>query len=121
MEVPTEMAFNVNYLLNTNSTPSHEHRKDLQDFIFLLDQAILNTDEDISGINEQILAMQARVLVLQTRRTRLVQQRKCYSSLLSPVRCLPIEIFGNIFVYATHDCPRHVLQDTTVTTVLTPG
>jgi hypothetical protein len=109
-EVPAEMAFNINYLLNTNSTPSHEHRKDLQDFIFQLDEAILNTDEDISGINEQILAMQARILVLQTRRTGLVQQRKCYSSLLSPVRCLPVEIFGKIFVYATRDRPRHVLN-----------
>ena len=111
-EVPTEleMPFNVNYLLNTNSTPSQEQQKDLQDFILQLDEAILNTDEDISGINEQILALQAKILVLQTRRTRLVQQRRCYSSLLSPVRCLPVEIFGKIFVYATRDRPRHALN-----------
>jgi hypothetical protein len=106
------MAFNLNvdYLLNTNSTPSKEQRNNLQNFILQLDEAILNTDEDISGINEQILAMQARILVLQTRRTQLVQQRRCYSSLLSSVRCLPIEIFGKIFVYATRDRPRHVLN-----------
>ena len=111
-EVPTEleMPFNVNYLLNTNSTPSQEQQKDLQDFILQLDEAILNTDEDILGINEQILALQAKILVLQTRRTRLVQQRRCYSSLLSPVRCLPVEIFGKIFVYATRDRPRHALN-----------
>ena len=54
--------------------------------------------------------MQAKILVLQTRRTQLVQQRRCYSSLLSPVRCLPIGIFGEIFVYATRDRPGHVLN-----------
>ena len=104
------MAFNVDHLLNTNSIPSQEQRNNLQKFILQLDETILNTDEDISGINEQILAMQAKILVLQTRRTQLSQQRRCYSSLLSPVRCLPIEIFGKIFVYATHDCPKHVLN-----------
>ena len=104
------MAFNVDHLLNTNSTPSQEQRDNLRNFILQLDEAILNTDEDISGINEQILAMQAKILVLQTRRTQLVQQRRCYSSLLSPIRCLPIEIFGQIFDYATHDRPRHVLN-----------
>jgi hypothetical protein len=77
-------------MLNTNSTPQ-------------LDEAIMNIDEDISGIDEQILA-------LQTRRTGLVQQRKRYSNLLSPVCCLPVEIFGEIFVYATRDLPRHVLN-----------
>ena len=104
------MTFNVDHLLNTNSTPSQEQRNNLQNFILQLDEAILNTDEDISGINEQILAMQAKILVLQTRRTQLVQQRSSYSSLLSPVRCLPTEIFGKIFVYATLDRPRHVLN-----------
>ena len=104
------MAFNVNHLLNTNSTPSPDQRDDLQNFILQLDGAISNTDEDISSINEQIQAMQAKILVLQTRRTRLVRQRRCYSSLLSPVRYLPIEIFGKIFVYATRDRPRHVLN-----------
>ena len=39
-----------------------------------------------------------------------VQQRRCYSSLLSPIRRLPIEIFGKIFVYATCDRPSHVLN-----------
>ena len=102
-EIPTEMAFNVDHLLNTNSTPSQEQRNNLQNLILQLDETILNTDEDISCINKQILA-------LQTKRTQLVQQRKYYSSLLSPVRCLPIEIFGKIFVYATHDRPRHVLN-----------
>ena len=104
------MAFNVNHLLNTNSTPSPDQRDDLQNFILQLDGAISNTDEDISSINEQIQAMQAKILVLQTRRTRLVRQRRCYSSLLSPVRYLPIEIFGKIFVYATRDRPKHVLN-----------
>ena len=97
------MAFNVDHLLNTNSTPSQEQRDNLRNFI-------LQLDEDISGINEQILAMQAKILILQTKRTQLVQQRRCYSSLLSPVRCLPFEIFGKIFVYATRDRPRHVLN-----------
>ena len=97
------MAFNVNHLLNTNSTPSQEQRNNLQNFI-------LQLDENISGINEQILDMQAKILVLQTRQAQLIQQRKCYSSLLSPVRCLPIEIFGKIFDYATRDRPRHVLN-----------
>ena len=95
------VAFNVDHLVNTNSTPSQEQRNNLQNLILQLDEAILNTDEDISSINKQILA-------LQTKRTQLVQQRKYYSSLLSPVRCLPIEIFGKIFVYATRDRPRHV-------------
>ena len=83
--------------------------------ILHLDEDILNTDEDISDINEQILVMpvQGKVPVLQSRRAQLVQleQRRRYSSLLSPVRCLPIEIFGIIFVYATRDRPaRHVLN-----------
>ena len=104
------MAIDVDQLLKTNLTPSQEQRNNLQNFILQLDRAILNTDEDISGINEQILAMQAKILVLQTKRTDLVQQRRSYSSLLSPVRCLPIEIFGQIFVYATYDCPRDVLN-----------
>ena len=106
------MAFNVDHLLNTNSTPSQIQQNDLRKFILQLDEAILNTDEDISGINEQILALQAKILILQTRRTQLVQQRRSYSRLLSPVpsRCLPIEIFGKIFVYATRDRPRHVLN-----------
>ena len=108
--LPTEMPFNIDHLLNTNSTPSQEQRINLQNFILQLDEAILNTDEVISSINEQIIAMQAKVLNLQTRRTRLVQQRRCYSSLLSPVRYLPIEIFGEIFYYATRDRPRHVLN-----------
>ena len=97
------MAINVDDLLNTNSPPSQVQRNHLQNVIFRL-------GEDISGINEQILAMQAKILVLQTRRTQLDQQRRCYSSLLSPVRCLPIEIFGQIFVYATCDRPKHVLN-----------
>jgi F-box-like len=105
-EIPT-MAFNVEHLLNTNSTPSQEQRNNLQNFILQLDEAILHTDEIV---NEQILAIQAKILVLQTSRTQLVQQRRCYSSLLSPVRCLPTEIFGEIFVYATRDRPRHVLN-----------
>ncbi|KAF8814955.1 hypothetical protein BYT27DRAFT_7072750, partial [Phlegmacium glaucopus] len=75
-----------------------------------LDEAILNTDEDISTINEQILSMQNKILVIQTRRAQLIQQRRGYSSLLSPVRCLPIEIFGKIFVCATRDSPRYVLN-----------
>jgi hypothetical protein len=98
MEIPTEMTFNVDNLLNTNSTPSQEQRDNLQNFILQLDEAIfnskLNTNEDISGIIEQ-----AKTL-----------ERRFYSSLLSPVRCLPIEIFGEIFVYATRDRPRHVLN-----------
>ena len=104
------MAFDIDHLLNTNSTPSQVQRNYLQNFILQLDEDILDTDEDISGISEQIQAMQAKILVLQTRRTQLVQQRRCYSSLLSPVRCLPVEIFGQIFVYATRDRPRHVLN-----------
>ena len=92
----TEMAFNVDDLLNTSSPPSQVQRNYLQN-------VILQLDEDISDIDEQIL-------VLQTRRTQLLQQRKCYSDPLSPVRCLPIEIFGQIFVYATRDRPRHVLN-----------
>ena len=104
------MAFNVDHLLNTNSIPSEMQRNYIQKFILQLDEAILNTDKDISGINEQILSMQTKILVLQTKRTQLVQQRKSCSSLLSPVRCLPIEIFGQIFVYATCDRPRHVLN-----------
>ena len=47
MEVPVEMAFYVDHLLNTNLTPSQERRHVLQNFIFQLDEAILNTDEDI--------------------------------------------------------------------------
>ena len=97
------MAFNIDHLLNTNATPSQKLRNNLQNFI-------LQLDDDISGINQQILDLQAKILVLQTRQAQLIQQRKCYSSLLSPVRCLPIEIFGKIFVYATHDRPRHVLN-----------
>ncbi|KAF8802136.1 hypothetical protein BYT27DRAFT_7197212 [Phlegmacium glaucopus] len=103
MEISAEMAPNVNHLLNTNSTPSPEQRNNLQNFILQLDEAILNTDE-------QILSMQNKILVMQTRRAQLIQQRRGYSSLLSPVRCLPIEIFGKIFVYATQDHPRHVLK-----------
>ena len=99
----SEMAFNVDHLLNTNSTPSEEQRNSLQNAILQLDEDILNTDEDISDINEQIL-------VLQSKRAQLVQQRRRYSSLFSPVRCLPIEIFGIIFVYATRGRPRHVLN-----------
>jgi hypothetical protein len=102
-EIPTEMAFIVDDLLSTNSTPSQEQRNNLQNVILQLDEAI-------SDINEQILALQAKILVLQISRTRLVQQWRCYSSLLSPVRCLPIENFGQIFVYATRDRPRHVLN-----------
>ena len=97
------MAFKIDDLLNTNSTPSQVQQNYLRN-------VILQLDEDISGTNEQILAMQAKFLVLRTRRTQLVQQRRCYSNLLSPVRCLPIEIFGQIFVYATCDHPRHVLD-----------
>ena len=98
------MAFNVDHLLNTHSTPSQEQRNYLQN-------SILQLDEDISCIDEEILAMQAKILVSQTRRTQLVQQRRCYSSLLSPVRCLlPIEILGEIFVYATRDRPGDVLN-----------
>ena len=81
------MAFNFDHLFNTNSTPSLEQRNNLQIFIVQLDKAILNADEDISGIKEQILDMQVKILVLQTKRTQLVQQRRSYSSLLSPVRC----------------------------------
>ena len=47
---------------------------------------------------------------MQTGRAQLVQRRRCYSSLLSPVRCLLIEIFGKIFVYTTRDRPRHLLN-----------
>ena len=97
------MAFNVDHLLNTNWTLSQNERNILQNFIPQLHEDILNTDEDI---NEQI----AKILVLQTRRAQLVQQRTCYLSLLSPIRCLPVEIFGIIFVYATRDRPRHVLN-----------
>ena len=110
MELPTEIAFDVDHLLNTNSKPSKEQRSALRNFTLQLDEAILNTEEDISTINEQILAMQAKILVFQTRRSQLVQQRRCYSKLLSPLRCLPIEIFVEIFAYATRDRPRHVLN-----------
>ncbi|KAF8814956.1 hypothetical protein BYT27DRAFT_7129468, partial [Phlegmacium glaucopus] len=110
MEISTELAFDVDRLLNTNSTPSPEQRNNLQNFIHQFDEAILNADEDISAINEQILSMQNKIVVMQTRRAQLIQQRRGYSSLLSPVRCLPIEIFGKIFVYATRDSPRHVLN-----------
>ena len=64
--VPTEMAFNVDDLLNTKSTPSQEQRNNLQN-------VILQLDEDISGIDDQILVLQAKILVLQTSRTGLVQ------------------------------------------------
>ena len=49
-EIPTEMAFNVDHLLNTNSTPSQEQRNNLQNFILHLDEAILNTD--VADINK---------------------------------------------------------------------
>ena len=109
-DIVTEMPAEVDHLLNTNSTPSEEQRNNLQNLILQLDEAILNTDEAISSINDQIPAMQAKILVLQTKCTQLIQQRRCYSSLLSPVRCLPFEIFGKIFVYATCDRSRHVLK-----------
>ena len=51
------MAFNVDHLLNTNSTPSQEQRNYLQNFILQFDEAISNTNEII---NEQILAIQAK-------------------------------------------------------------
>ena len=90
------MTFNVDHLLNTNSTLSQVQRNFLQNSILQLD--------------EQILDMQSKILVLQTSRSQLLQQRKCYSRLLSPLRSLPIEIFGEIFMYATRDCPMHVLN-----------
>ena len=104
------MAFNVDHLLNTNSTPSEEQRKSLQNVILQLNEAILNNDKAISRIKHKTRGRQAKVLVLQTKRTELIQQRRCYSSLLSPVRCLPFENFGKIFAYAICDRPRHVLN-----------
>ena len=108
--MPAEMAFNVDHLLNTNSTPSEEQRKSLQNVILQLNEAILNNDKAISRIKHKTRGRQAKVLVLQTKRTELIQQRRCYSSLLSPVRCLPFENFGKIFAYAICDRPRHVLN-----------
>ena len=102
-EIPSQMEFNVDHLPNINSTPSEEQRNNLQNSILQLDKAI-------SDISDQTPAMQAKILVLQTKRTQLVQQQRCYSSPLSPVRSLPFEIFGEIFVYATCDRPRHVLN-----------
>ena len=90
------MTFNVDHLLNTNSTPSQVQRNFLHNSILQLD--------------EQILDMQSKILVLQTSRSQLLQQRKCYSRLLSPLRSLPIEIYGEIFMYATRECPMHVLN-----------
>ena len=89
-EMPTATEFNVDHLLNTNSTPSEEQRINLENFILQLDEAILNTDEAISDINDQTPAMQDKFLVLQTKRTQLVRQRRRYSHLLSPICCLPI-------------------------------
>ena len=66
----SEMAFNVDNLRNTNSTPSQEQLNNLQNFIRQLDEAILKTDENV---NEQILAIQAKILALKTSRTQLVQ------------------------------------------------
>ena len=51
-------------------------------FFLQLDEAILNTDEDIPAINEQILAMQAKILVFQTRRTQLFDNGD-----VAPVSC----------------------------------
>ena len=86
----------VDSLLNTNSAPSQVQRNLLQNFIHQL-------DSNISNITTKILA-------LQTSRAQLSRQRRSYSKLLSPLRSLPFEIFGEIFIYATHDCAKHVLN-----------
>ncbi|KAF8802182.1 hypothetical protein BYT27DRAFT_7197261 [Phlegmacium glaucopus] len=102
MEISAKKAFNVNHPLNTNSPPSPEQKNNVHNSILQLNEAIWNTDE-------QILSMQNKIIVMQTKRAQLIQQRRGYSSLLSRVHCLPLETFGIIFVYATQDCPRHVL------------
>ena len=77
--VPTEMAFKVDHLLNTNSTPSEVQRNVLQNFILQFD--------------EQILDMQSKILVLQNNCSQ-VLQGSCYhfevylSKILAKYSCM---------------------------------
>ncbi|KAF8967537.1 hypothetical protein BDZ97DRAFT_1656402, partial [Flammula alnicola] len=86
------------HLRRTNAVPSPSERNVLRGLIS-------DIDDEISNVDLSILELQQKLDGVRTQRAGLQELRKTCAGIVSPLRHLPLEIFGQIFVHASEDDP----------------
>jgi hypothetical protein len=92
--------FNLNaHLLTTNSIPSQHDRNIIHDTLSSIDKDISQSEVDIVHLKK---VLEERIID----HIALIQRRASLAAIVSPLRQLPLEIFGQIFAYATLENKR---------------
>ncbi|KAF8951914.1 hypothetical protein BDZ97DRAFT_1882542 [Flammula alnicola] len=100
---------NFSHLIRSNAVPSLHERN-------LVRGLISDLDNDISKVDLTIAELRKRMNGFENQRTELTERRATYASIVSPLRYIPLEILGHIFIYASADdtsfelCASHVCR-----------
>ncbi len=96
----------VDAYLKTNNAPLDLEIVDIRDSLQNLQQSLIQVDEEIKLLSQTLEK-------LKTRRVDISKAISKHSGVLSPVRRLPPEMLGEIFIRANDGCYavfRHVLR-----------
>ena len=102
MTTANQIASNFNFythLLTTNTIPSLHDRNTIY-------HMLSSIDKDISQAQLDVVQLQKTLEERNADHAALIQRRASLAAVVSPLRGLPLEIFGHIFAYATLDDPR---------------
>ena len=105
MTTPNQIApeFNFNtHLLTTNTIPSQHDRSLIHHTLSSIDRDIFQAELDIAQLQKPLEKRTAD-------HAALMKHRASLAAVVSPLRQLPLEIFGHFFLYATLDDPRFPL------------
>jgi hypothetical protein len=92
--------FNLNTrFLTTNSIPSQHDRNIIRNILSSIDKDIFQSEVDIAHLKK---VLDERIID----HIALIQRRASLAAIVSPLRQLPLEIFGQIFAYATLEDKR---------------
>ncbi|KAF8967555.1 hypothetical protein BDZ97DRAFT_528913 [Flammula alnicola] len=94
---------NFSHLIRSNSVPSLHERN-------LVRGLISDLDKDISKVDLTIAELRKRLNGFENQRTGLTERRATYASIVSPLRYIPLEILGHIFIYASADDTSFALR-----------
>ncbi|KAJ6542658.1 hypothetical protein B0H19DRAFT_897948, partial [Mycena capillaripes] len=80
--------------LKSNEAPSHSQR-------ILIEEILRRTEVERSVLGDEIFRLESTLRALRSKQADLNSEMNLYSSILSPIRQLPPEIVGEIFLYFT--------------------
>jgi hypothetical protein len=101
-QIAAEFNFNT-HLLTTNTIPSQHDRNIIHHTLSSIDKDIFQAELDIAQLQKPLEKRTVDHAALTKRRASL-------AAVVSPLRQLPLEIFGQIFMYATLDDPSFPLS-----------